>query len=636
MIKRKTVLTGALCEAGDGMYTPDLIVRENLGSFLALFSGPWQPDMLRRVCDFARKNQLRIQMDEVISRLAGTVKEDYLPYIGQYAEILHEYADVIECAGILHEYGGVRFYWPRSSIGYGFNTPENVSSFTEAEKELQDKLRRSIANLRKTGINLPLKSVEARGLAIHHYLRGGVDKADVEMTYQPDTEMLYSGAKGASLAFGKDSFGVDLATLWYGGNVHDELFFKRWHTSLCHAFIRGADPIYAEHGIAGFKQVLGNSAQADDPVTVRFREVLSRFRAFTAGHPRPAGLPEASAAVMQGYLDGYAGADQTHLWGIRDDDRFRTGTAEESWKLFHELYRRSEWHNRELTGDCDLSGNPPLGQADIIPWDTPDEVLQNYKLVILLGRNVMSHELYCKLLKFVRNGGQLLLTAAHMNTRDVPDGEYLPYNNGDWRELCGVTLDTETVFRPFGIKFRAMPDSGWVFPLWTTICDPKFSGNTFPMADLQTAGAGILAAASDKFNDQEHESKADGGTTDHASDDAGAESQAWKKLDHCVISGYRNGKGEVILLNSLDYPGASGVKELYLFLMKAACRANTGYPAVESSDRVRYAVYPGKERTLYLLNTEENLDAPVIIHWSEKDREKILLAPGEILELPVK
>ena len=633
MNQKKIVSTGALCEAHDGILTVELMKQENSGNFLALFCGPWLPEKLQEICEFARKNHMIIQMDEIISRMSGKVKDDYLQYIREYARIMQEYADVIDCTGMLHEYGGVRFYWPESSISRGKTKPGSADNFNQAADEVREVLLAAIRELRSYGISASLKSVEARGLAVPHYLRCGIDKMDVEMTYQKDTELLYSGIAGAVRSFGKDSFGVDLATLWYGGNVHDELWFKRWRTSLYHAFIRGADPIYAEHGFTGYEKVLGNSAAINDPMVVRFRKELSDFTAFAQNHPRPAGLPEAEIAVMQGFLDGYCGSDQTHLWGIRSDDRFKVGEAETSWELFNEFYRRSEWHNKELAGDRDFSGNPPAGQVHIIPYDIPDELLQRYKAVIFLGRNVMSDELYNKLVRYVTNGGQLLLTAAHLNTQTTPDGGYIPYNNGDWQELCGVKTASGKTYRPFGVKFKAMPQSCWVFPLWTSICDPKYPGFSFDAADLIPVNADVLAVNSDRFNDQDHQLKADGGTTATAAKGDDAELRAWENLTSGVIFGNRCGKGEVILVNSLNYPGATGLKELYTFLMKAACNANYSYPAVESSDRVRYAVYPGSPRILYLLNTEENLEQCAIVHFSGEKRRSVRLAPGELAEI---
>ena len=78
------------------------------------------------------------------------------------------------------------------------------------------------------------------------------------------------------------------------------------------------------------------------------------------------------------------------------------------------------------------------------------------------------------------------------------------------------------------------------------------------------------------------------------------------------------------------------MQELYSVILNAACDANRPYPRVEASDRIRYAVYPGTPRTLYLLNTEEKISQQAIVHWRQGTTETFTLKAGELLELPVK
>ncbi len=215
----------------------------------------------------------------------------------------------------------------------------------------------------------------------------------------------------------------------------------------------------------------------------------------------------------------------------------------------------------------------------------------------------------------MKNGGQLLMTAAHLNTSLLPQGEYEPYLNGDWSELFGVRIRSREGTRlPYGIKFKAEPPCGWRFPLWSPNCDPKYSDGGFLTADLECDGAETLAVASDRF--------ADG---------------VWSDSMQGVIYSRKLGQGCAILVNSLEYPGADGLKELYGFLMDSCCEANQQYPKVECSDRVRFAVYesaPGS--ILYLLNTEENLAQEVIVHHSATSRSVLRLLPGEIRGIPVR
>jgi len=631
---RKKVDVGTICEATNGMLTPQTVVNEKLGNYLALFVGPWKYELLKEVCEYARKNHLKIGTDEFINRMSGDWRDDYRKNIDRIAALFNEYADVTDGIYSMSEFGGVRFYWPLSSIENGTTKPAPAENYADAEKDVCDLMTRTLNIIRKTGFKIPVISIEARGLAAHFYLRNGVNKVYMEMTYQ-DSEMLFAGGKGAAKAFHAPNFGVDMATLWYGGNRHDELWYTRWRTSLYHAFIRGADPIYAEHGTSGYRNVLGDSRDNNDPEVKRFRSVLSDFAQFAEKNPRPEGYPEAAVAVMQGRYDGFVGQKQTHLWGQRQNEAYRIGDPDRSWDLYHNLYRRRPWENRDRVGKTDFTGNPPLGQADIIPYDTPDEILSGYRLIMFLGRNSMDESLYQRLLRFVRNGGQLLMCSVHMNASIVPNGGFEAFNNGDWSELFGVRMRSEKKVHSFGVKYKKSPSCGWELPLWTTICDPKYPGAGFSCLDLEVTDGEMLAAASERFNDQMLNVKAESGTAATANAGTDAETAAWTRLKNGMIFGKKIGKGYAVLVNTLDFPGSQAMSEFYPVLMDAACDANRPYPRVECSDRVRYAVYPGTPRTLYILNTEEHLDSPIRIYWSENNIERRTLAAGEIVELEV-
>ena len=632
-MSRKTVEVGSFCEAHNRMLTPQIVVEEKLGSYLLLFVGPWKFELMKEVCEYARKNHLKIGTDEFISRMTGDWRDDYKKDIAKITALFNEYSDITDGIFSLSEFGGVRFYWPMSSIENGTTKPSETKDYAEAEKEIHDQIARTIRIIRETGFKIPVISIEACGLAAHFYLRNGIDKVYLEMTYQ-NAEMLYAGGKGAAKAFHAPNFGVDLAMLWYGGNRHDELWYTRWRTSLYHAFIRGADPIFIER-TCGYENLLGDSRDIQDPKVRRFRAVLAEFADFAKRHPRPEGYPEASVAVMQGRYDGFVGLNQTHLWGQRQNEAYRIGDPERSWELYHNLYRRRPWENRDRVGESDFSGNPPLGQCDIIPYDTPDEILHGYKLIMFLGRNSMDETLYQRLLRFVRNGGQLLMCTAHLNTSITPDGKFKPFRNGDWSELFGVRMQSDKIVPAYGVKYKSSSVCSWDFPLWTAICDPKYSGAGFHCADLEVAGGEILAAASDRFNDQVTNINTESGASATSSSGKDAETQAWARMKHGMIFGKKTGKGCAVLVNTFDFPGSFAMSELYSFLLDAACDANRPYPRLECSDRVRYAVYPGTPRILYILNTEEHLDSSVRIHWSETDIESKTLAAGEIVELEV-
>ena len=605
------VRVGGMSESYYGMKAAEKLWQERLGNYTVLFSGPWTPDKLREICDFCREKNIHFAMDEMIDRLDGDIKKNYLPFKDEILSVLSEYEDIFDGTLIMCEYGGLMFYWPQSTVAGSKTAAGKISNYAQGEEKTVQTLKKLLESAASDGVRPPFICIEACGAAAHFLYRAGIDRADLEVTYTSELERSYSAVKGASLAFGKKHFGVDMAMVWYGGNQHDYLWEKRWRTSLFHAFIRGADPIYAEHGIMDYR-ALGKNYDENHPEVARFRSVLGEFAEFAAAHPRPAGFPEAAVGVIQGRYDGFAGLGQTHLFGERENDAFRISDAERSWELFERFYRRSLWENRDRFGEADCSGNPPLGQADIIPYDAPDELLKRYKALLFLGHNSMDDALYQKLLRYVEGGGQLLMTAAHLDTSAAPQGEFEPYLDGDWSELFGVRFLRRSSAKPvYGIKFKAEPPFGWRFPLWSPNCDPKFTDGGFCTAELQNAGAEVLAVASDRFLDTE-----------------------WADSMQGALFCKRHGSGCAVLVNSLEYPGAHGVKNLYGFLMDACCEANRDYPKVECSDRVRYASYMTPEgRLLWLLNTEERLSQAVNIYLSDRESIPLVLQAGEIREV---
>ncbi len=88
-----------------------------------------------------------------------------------------------------------------------------------------------------------------------------------------------------------------------------------------------------------------------------------------------------------------------------------------------------------------------------------------------------------------------------------------------------------------------------------------------------------------------------------------------------------------ILLNSLEYPGAEGVKGLYGFLMDACCEANQVYQGGVFGPCAFCLLCRPNGQSLWVLNTEEQLSQSVRCGFPRTDQTDFVLEAGEIQEV---
>ena len=609
MSKHQYVQVGGMSESVYGIETLKTMQKEGLGNYTVLFVGPWDNEKIKELAKFCQENNCKFVMDEMINRLTGELTDTYRKLDRTELEnIIENYRDCFDGSLIMCEYGGMMLYWPKDYVKGSCVPLSLTDDFAEAETEMVERLKKIIEYAKQEKMASPMICIEASGGVAKHLYKSGIDRVDLEVTYNPNNEFFYSAVKGATGAFNKDRFGVDMAMVWYGGNQHDELWFKRWKTSLLHAFIRGADPIYTEHGLMDYK-ALGKDFNSNHPKVKKFRDAVGELAKLAKNHPRPKGFPKAKIAVIHGNLDSFAALGQTHVWGQRHNDDMKNGSAEDSWELFNSFYQRLPWEFRYKCGDSDYSGNPPFGQLDVIPSESSLENMQQYDCLIFLGWNTMTSELYQKLTGFVKNGGHLLATAAHLNCATSRKQNFPAINNGDIRELFGVTIDTESTNElSLGIKFKQNPSRGnYQFPLWSPNCDPKYCDGSFPMTKLEIHSAEVLAVGSEKFVDKD-----------------------WND-NEIVLTANQCGKGMAFLVNSLEYPGYPGLKNFYRDLLQFFNVAWQSDLKVECSDRVRYAVYEENDfNIVYLLNTEENISQEVLVSFGSNKQISVDLQAGKL------
>ena len=437
-------------------------------------------------------------------------------------------------------------------------------------------------------------TVEATTL-VKYALEAGLDIPILEiMNVNPD-DMLPS-ARGAMRAYGKDFWGTLIAHEWYGGFRHDDML-KRKRIDLATKFIymHGANIIMLESGdesVSSYDQKYDENSEICEDYRRAFRNIAD----FIKADERPKGGPKTKFAFVFGHHDGWTGFCQSSVWNQFGREEWGHGDAEVSWRILGELGKKRKWGDNANFGDFDESTYPAYGTYDILPIEAPLEVMENYDYLVFLGWNTMTDENMDKITEYVRRGGNLLLTASHLNYSAKRSGEFIPPNSEKLETLCGVKFDGTTVRTNYGVKFnRFSLEEKHLYPGTVNyVCDPLYSAGYLEYMGVEVTSGKVLAKTSDSF--------ANNGTGEY----------------NAIIEN-RVGKGLVTFVASINYPGCTALYPMYTDLVREAVTSSARNCEVKviASDKLRYTVYEGNK--IYLLNTDYDLPLTVKIIYGGKE-----------------
>jgi hypothetical protein len=269
--------------------------------------------------------------------------------------------------------------------------------------------------------------------------------------------------------------------------------------------------------------------------------------------------------------------------------------------VLDDVYTSCGWHEGRNFGDYDYSTAPAYGQYDVIPATCPLDVMRQYEWVIFCGWNTMTKEIYETLKAYVKGGGKLLITAAHM--RDSIDrGEKGNFLDENWEELLGVKLTDEIVHTNDGFKFvKYSTVDGVMYPgTGKLTCDPNWSAGYTDYVKVEPTTAKTVCHLTDCFiREEEYQMPA--------------------------VTENKFGEGSVFFMANSEYPGAPEVFPLYKIMVKAILAAShrTAEIKVIGSDKIRFAVYEDEKKyKVYIFNSDYNFEnrARVIYKGVETDR----------------
>lgn len=416
----------------------------------------------------------------------------------------------------------------------------NCKDMKEAHEQFVACVKESLHGVdRHTGPSVLFRDFFSAGLPV-----GGAE------TMYGSNEVLLSALRGASRAYGRKYFISHLALQWYSTPHDTPANCRRYQLALFVCYLQGVSQINTEEGLWHMEE---NFAKFDrfSHCCRSHADVERQFVKFVECHTRR-GEPVAPIAAVHGRYDGWRCFGRGSAWG-KTGPEWKFSTPEESWDLLRVFYPDAVldaiYRHPCPEAPQGFYTRTPYGMVDILPAEAPQEQMDRYGFMAFLGYHAAEDGDLERLIRFVRQGGTLLLAWPHLFTQtnrekilrgesELPEGQ---------EKLTGVRLD------------------GFV----ETGCG-------------YAAGKICLGAAAEVLQE---------------------------KNGFPLVIRHSLGKGSVILVNVREYPAAEAVRPVYEDLLKqlgdSASEAQREKGWMRTQDTVEFSAYDDScgARRIYAINT---------------------------------
>lgn len=230
------------------------------------------------------------------------------------------------------------------------------------------------------------------------------------------TEVLLAFLRGSSKAYDKDKYGVHLALQWSTFPHDTAQRYRRYLLSLYIPYMHGVTDINTEEGL-WFMEASYAYHNRISEACEKHREQLRRFNKFTRTHSRT-GEFYTPIAFLHGRYDGWNGFNTQNTWGM---PFMKLGDDAASWqvlKMFYPLNTLSIngcYKTGCITPDNDkpfgLFSGTPNGNVDVIPVEHGD--FSKYQALIFSGYNYATQDDLNRISEYVSDGGLLVCSWAH-------------------------------------------------------------------------------------------------------------------------------------------------------------------------------------------------------------------------------
>ena len=484
----------------------------------------------------------------------------------------------------------------------GSNFKPNTNKVPKTDAKDMEEAHRNYVELVKRfadqnkSVGMPASiSIEATALSKYN-AEAGITLHLMELP-NGDPDLIIPSVRGAVKSCNENDFwGTLIAHEWYAGMRHDDpLKMKRLQLIAKHIYIHGGGSIMLESGdecVSGY----GHYYTAESPICKNYVTSMNLVHDIIKNDVRPARSPKVTFGVISGLHDGWTGFCQSSVWSQWEREEWGHNDSEYSYRLLEALGTKRKWSDLHNFGNEDTSALPAYGTFDIVPIEADVDALSKYEYLVFLGWNTMTDENMDKLTEYVRRGGRLLLSGAHLNYSVKRRGEFIPPSNEKLEALCGARFTGKFTKTNCGSKFdyESLNEKHLYPGTKDFLCDPLFASGYNEYMELELTTARTLAIASDAF-------------------------RCKNEMTKTVIEN-KIGKGTVTFVTSKDYPGNPALTPLYnaIFREFVSSSARECDIKVVAGEKLRYTVYEGNK--IYLLNTDYDLPITVKIIYNNKEQ----------------
>ncbi len=394
----------------------------------------------------------------------------------------------------------------------------------------------SSGETRHTGPSVMFKAFKAAG-----YKWVGAE------TMYSSLELLVAFMRGFCKANDMKKFGVHHALQWSSTPLKDIKHYDRYRLALYLSYMLGVTDINTEEGLWRMEEYFLHPHRFKEECVEHLKQERDFYK-YIKTHTR-SGEFYTPFAFVSGKHDGVLMFGSDNMWGW---DNTPQTCAEDSWRellqTVYPLSRPQDALYRHGVGDwkepMGYYTGTPNGNADVIPMESQIETLNGYKLLVFAGYNMCETDEAQKLFEYVKQGGKVILTRAHLT------------NTTDYEKIRNFDLSFENhefSFTNVEAEFVSDTKNGIELP----VC------NNFAKCDeiLETTDSGLP-----------------------------------------LICKYKIGDGEVILFNTKVYPAHSSVKEIYENLVKTQISKTVKTEKIwaKTDDNVGTAMYKQADGSMHI------------------------------------